>query len=145
VYESILPPGTPEVAAVLARWSGMTQFYLSGGTALALHLGHRQSRDLDFFTREVRRTLPPLGGMEGAFKPFQAVVWNLRSPDQIQAHLDGVSVTWLAYPFPHRFPYHTWRGLAVADPRDIVVQKAYTLGRRARALGLARRAHPGAS
>lgn len=28
----------------------MNQFYLAGGTAIALHLGHRRSIDLDFFT-----------------------------------------------------------------------------------------------
>ena len=27
------------------------EFFLAGGTALALHLGHRRSRDLDWFTR----------------------------------------------------------------------------------------------
>jgi hypothetical protein len=28
------------------------QFYLGGGTALAIHLGHRRSVDFDWFTRE---------------------------------------------------------------------------------------------
>ncbi len=42
-------------------------------------------------------------------------------------------MTWLAYPFPHRFAYQTWRGLAVDDGRDIAVYKAYTIGRWARA------------
>ncbi|NMP25051.1 hypothetical protein [Sulfobacillus harzensis] len=44
-----------------------------------------------------------------------------------------MSVTLLAYPFPHRFGYQPWRGLAVADARDVAVQKAYTVGRRAQA------------
>jgi len=28
----------------------LSPYYLAGGTALALHLGHRTSIDLDFFT-----------------------------------------------------------------------------------------------
>jgi hypothetical protein len=28
-------------------------FYLAGGTAVALHLGHRESLDLDWFTRQM--------------------------------------------------------------------------------------------
>ena len=28
----------------------MAEFYLAGGTAVAVHLGHRISRDLDFFS-----------------------------------------------------------------------------------------------
>ncbi len=42
-------------------------------------------------------------------------------------------MTFLAYPFPHRIPFQPWRGLAVADARDLAVQKAYTVGRRAHA------------
>ncbi len=37
----------------------------------------------------------------------------------------------LAYPFQHRDGFCSWRGLWVADPRDIAIQKAYTTGRRA--------------
>ncbi len=50
MHEHVLPEGTAAVASTLAQWPVMDQFYLAGGTALALHLGHRQSRDL--VTRE---------------------------------------------------------------------------------------------
>lgn len=36
------------LAPVMARW----RFYLGGGTAVALHLGHRRSLDFDWFTGE---------------------------------------------------------------------------------------------
>jgi hypothetical protein len=44
----ILPPDTA------ATWDAIAPFipreaYLGGGTAIAVHLGHRVSRDLDFF------------------------------------------------------------------------------------------------
>ncbi len=111
----------------------MSEFYLAGGTALALHLGHRQSQDLDFFTRSPTATLPPLAGMDAMLSHFVHVEWDLNTAEQVQWRLDDVSVTLLAYPFPHRFGYHMWRGLAVADARDVAVQKAYTVGRRAQA------------
>ncbi len=133
MHEELLSAGTVTVASALAQWPAMGQFYLAGGTALALHLGHRQSRDLDFFTREPVGTLPPLEGMDNMLKPFTRVQWDLRTTDQFQWRLDDVSVTLLAYPFPHRFDYHVWRGLAVADALDVAVQKAYTVGRRAQA------------
>lgn len=111
----------------------MGQFYLAGGTALALHLEHRQSRDLDFFTRSPLETLPLLPGIDDILTRFGTVEWELNTSEQIQWRLDEVSVTLLAYPFPHRFGYQPWRGLAVADARDVAVQKAYTVGRRAQA------------
>lgn len=133
VYEDLLPTGTATVASMLAQWPAMSQFYLAGGTGLALHLGHRQSRDLDFFTRSPTETLPPLPGMNEMLTQFTHVQWNLNTVEQIQWRLDDVSVTLLAYPFSHHFAYHSWRGLAVADARDVAVQKAYTVGRRAQA------------
>lgn len=133
LYEQLLPAGTVQVAATLAEWPALSQFYLAGGTALALHLGHRQSRDLDFFTQDPQETLSPLGEIEALLARFHQVEWELNTPQQLQLRLDDVSVTFMAYPFPHSFGYHPWQRLAVADARDVAVQKAYTVGRRAQA------------
>lgn len=48
-YKTILP-GTLELLKKLMAVSVLDNFYLVGGTALALHLGHRISVDLDLFT-----------------------------------------------------------------------------------------------
>ena len=44
-----LPPQVASVLKKLARATLLEPFYLAGGTALALRLGHRVSEDLDFF------------------------------------------------------------------------------------------------
>lgn len=44
----ILPASTAETWVALAPHLP-TELYLGGGTAVAVHLGHRESRDLDFF------------------------------------------------------------------------------------------------
>ncbi|MGC8489615.1 MAG: nucleotidyl transferase AbiEii/AbiGii toxin family protein, partial [Clostridia bacterium] len=131
--ESILPDGVAAVASQLSEWPAMQQFYLTGGTALALQMGHRQSRDLDFFTIQPLTALPDLPNLEPFLRRFGRVEWVQRLADQIHWRLEDVSVTLLAYPFPHHHGFQGWRGLAVADARDIAVQKAYTLGRRAQA------------
>jgi hypothetical protein len=131
--DTLLPAGVANVARRLAQWQPSGQFYLAGGTALALQLGHRQSRDLDWFTREPRTRLPDLAGLDAFLQQFREVEWTVRAPDQVHWRLDGVAVTLLAYPFPHRWPLQDWQGLAVADARDIALQKAYTIGRRAQA------------
>lgn len=46
----ILPPRTKKLFAWLRRQPFIESFYLAGGTALALHFGHRTSIDLDFFS-----------------------------------------------------------------------------------------------
>lgn len=131
MHDDVLPPGTAAVASILGQWSAMSAVYLAGDTALALHLRHRQSRDLDFFTRLATGTLPVLPGLDGMLSRFAHVEWDLNTDEQVQWRLDDVSVTLLAYPFRHHFGYHRWRGLQVADARDVAVQKAYAVGRRA--------------
>jgi hypothetical protein len=122
-----------EVVDLLAEWEVTEEFYLAGGTALALHLGHRQSNDLDFFTRDPRNRLPARLDVDAVMARFRSVEWELSTPAEMRCRIDGVEVTFLAYPFSHRFALWSWRGLSVADPRDIATQKAYTLGRRAQA------------
>ncbi|MGH9520271.1 MAG: nucleotidyl transferase AbiEii/AbiGii toxin family protein [Terriglobales bacterium] len=46
---AILPPAQREIWPQLAPAPGLS-YVLYGGTAIALHLGHRQSLDFDFFT-----------------------------------------------------------------------------------------------
>ncbi len=45
-----LTPSTREAFSKLSELAFISQFYLAGGTGLALHLGHRFSVDLDFFS-----------------------------------------------------------------------------------------------
>ena len=47
-----LTPLTQDVFRLAARLPLMDDFYLAGGTGLALHLGHRFSVDLDFFSSD---------------------------------------------------------------------------------------------
>jgi len=63
---------TPFERAFLASlFSSVSGFYLSGGGALALHLGHRRSLDLDLFTtdegafRAAIASLPAIAGQLG--------------------------------------------------------------------------------
>jgi hypothetical protein len=133
LIESVLAEGVAAVARRLSVWPPATHFYLAGGTALALQLGHRRSRDLGLFTRPPLAWLPELPDIDAFLAQFGQVDWVIRNPEQIVWHLDEVSVTLLAYPYGHDFPWLMWHGLAVADARDIAIQKAYTIGRRAHA------------
>jgi hypothetical protein len=49
----------PEFRRALDRLSRLPElrgYYLAGGTAVAMHLGHRQSLDLDFFSLDSKPT-----------------------------------------------------------------------------------------
>ena len=48
----VMPEETAYIFDILKSFQELNQFYLIGGTALSLHIGHRLSEDLDFITKE---------------------------------------------------------------------------------------------
>lgn len=52
MFEEVLPKDAKSALAILGKSGLLKEAYLAGGTALALHIGHRISVDFDFFTRK---------------------------------------------------------------------------------------------
>ena len=68
---------TPEMRKIMTAFAGKElggHFYLAGGTALALQLGHRRSVDLDYFSRteDIPSLLEPLRQALQLFAPVLA-------------------------------------------------------------------------
>jgi hypothetical protein len=100
----------------LERQGVLTGFYLAGGTALALHLGHRRSVDLDFFTPERFE--------DGALlQRLDSFSLTARDRQTLHGEISGTKVSFLAYEYPVLFPQTSFLGVSVADPRDIACMK----------------------
>ena len=50
MHKEILSPAQKKLLPLIKKFN--KNFYLTGGTAIALHLGHRRSIDFDLFTRD---------------------------------------------------------------------------------------------
>lgn len=104
----------------------LDRHYLAGGTGLALHLGHRRSRDLDFFTRDPLEPEVLIGKM----KSLDGFTLASQSPGTLHATVQGIKVSLLAYPYRVLFPLTTFLGVNVADPRDIACMKVSAIAGR---------------
>jgi len=103
-------------------------FYLAGGTALALQLGHRTSIDLDLFSpNPIKKTL--LSSAETLYEPriIEVLVNNNRELTLIIAE---VKHTFLHYPFALVLPLERNENIDLLSPKEILATKAYTIGRR---------------
>lgn len=104
-------------------------FYLVGGTAIALHLGHRRSIDFDLFCHA------PLNKMRVKRKlneiPFSQ---NLITEDYEQLHLfiNEVKTTFFHYPYPIEHPVKVENVITIPDLITLSAMKAFALGRRAK-------------
>ena len=96
-----------------------SDFYLAGGTALAIHLGHRMSIDLDFFTRgnfsiaDLKKKLSSIGEL----------VVNGEEDGTLNAALDGVKISFLRYDYDQLYPFVAFQNVNLADERDIAAMK----------------------
>jgi Nucleotidyl transferase AbiEii toxin, Type IV TA system len=125
MHREVLTKPAAELFGSLNQFFG---FYLAGGTALALQIGHRVSVDFDLFSGdEIDRGL--LRHVRRAF-PEAEVVPLINNADELTTLVNGVKVTFLRYPFPPDEPFVVYENVPLLSVRDIAVTKAYTIGRR---------------
>lgn len=101
-------------------------FYLAGGTALALQMGHRVSVDLDFFSSNpIKKTL--LVKIEEKLGSVSVLV---NTKNELTVAVNGVKMTFLYYPFILKYKTVETDIVPLASIADIASIKAYTIGRR---------------
>ena len=119
MYPETLAPETRRVLEEISKQAFIKDFYLVGGTALALHLGHRESIDLDFFyaknfsLEELKKKLGALG---------RYTLTN-EEAGTLDGMLDDVKLTFIRYDYPVLFPLVSFAGIQLADERDIACMK----------------------
>ena len=105
------------------------EYYLVGGTAIALYLGHRRSIDYDLFKFSVLNRKKNLDKIQSlGFKPI--VTWNVA--DQMNLIVNEVKLTFFQYPFQIK-SNNVFDGIVrIPDLLDLAAMKAYALGRRSK-------------
>jgi len=114
------------IVRAMVRAGRAEGWVLAGGTGLALQLGHRISKDLDFFRASPFAPAELATGLSGLGR----VVVQGRSAGTLHVTLDRLRVSFLAAEAPLLFEGTPYRGLTVADPRDIAVMKVIAIGGR---------------
>jgi hypothetical protein len=112
------------IVSKLVRAGRADGWVLAGGTGLALQLGHRISKDLDFF----RAGSFSAAKLTSELAKLGRVAVQSRSTGTLHATLHGLRVSFLAAEAPLIFDGTPYRGLTLADPRDIAVMKVIAIG-----------------
>ena len=101
---------------------------LAGGTALSLQIQHRQSFDFDlFFFRELERK-----DLSELKKIVSIREVGLNTKEQVNIiTTNDILINLVFYPFALLFPSIKTASVPLASMKDIALDKAYTIGRRA--------------
>lgn len=119
MHPEILVPATAQCFQTLGAQSFIAPFYLIGGTAVALHLGHRQSVDLDFVGADPIDTLQ----LRQSFSNCGQFTLDSESTDTLYGMLDGVKISVMKYDYPLLEPLASFQGVSVAGIKDLAAMK----------------------
>ena len=110
---------TLELLRQLTNLPFLQDFYLVGGTALALYYGHRASVDLDLFTNAdvdwdaLNDEILTIGEWQSFHRRKRIY----------QGYLEGVKVDFVHYPYPPLNPINHFEGFRLISIEDIAAMK----------------------
>lgn len=127
MHPEILSKNQQELLPLIKKLSA--EFYLVGGTALALQLGHRQSIDFDLFTDKEFNNESVIKKAR-QFYPLDKTF--IKAKGQMTVMIHDVKMTWYQFPFviPHKIFEN--QVIAMPDVLTIAAMKIYALGQRAK-------------
>lgn len=127
MHKEILSEKQQELLPLIKQFS--KEYYLAGGTAVALHIGHRRSIDFDLFkfsSVNHKKNIDKIAGSRLAYE----VTW--REAGQMNVTVGDVKMTFLEYPFRIEARKKFEDIIRVPELIDLAAMKAYALGRRSK-------------
>ncbi len=129
MFLGTLPDHVQRLLERVGQFTTVRPFYLAGGSAIALHLGHRVSMDLDFFAPQDYYDAEPL------IRDLQSVgqlVIRQQSPGTLNATLEETHISFFVYPYPLLAGLQELWGVRVAGVLDLALMKLAAIGQRGR-------------
>ena len=96
LYKEAIEPGTLELLVKLQKIDILENFYLAGGTSLAMQIGHRKSIDLDLFTQNNLDVNTTLELLEEDFK-FKM---SYSSKNTLKGNIKNVKIDLISHKYP---------------------------------------------
>jgi len=104
-------------------------FFMVGGTAIALHIGHRRSIDFDLFTNSnLKKSGIKKSLLEIPFKQIPV----FEDYDQLHLLANGVKLTFFMFPYQLEHTVKLENYITIPDLLTLAAMKAFALGRRSK-------------
>lgn len=123
LYKETIDIKTLRLLVELQKEPMLQSFNLVGGTALALHLGHRKSVDLDFFTSE-SFDLNEICSL--LIEKYDFKVSYARS-QTLKGFINGIKIDFIRFNYPHLFPCDVIEDIRIESVPDIIAMKLLSI------------------
>lgn len=125
MHLEILSKEQLELLPILAQFK--REYYLVGGTAIALHIGHRESIDFDLFKYSAIRKKDLYFKLKNLDYKVSFADYN-----QLNMNAKGVKITFFSFPYKVPITCELSNFLKLPDLLTLAAMKAFALGRRAK-------------
>lgn len=130
IYPQVLTGISQKVLRQVGRQLRERHFYLGGGTALALYLGHRKSKDFDWFT-----TIPLSDPLQlGKDLQASSIPFKVQQIDRgtLEGTVSRIRVSLFEYRYPLLQPVSHWNemGVDLASLQDLAAMKLSAVAQR---------------
>jgi len=129
MYRKILSTEQLNLLPLLQTFSRLG-FFLVGGTAMALHMGHRRSIDFDLFSINPYKKNTLIKSIEQNGFKVQRTLYE--DNEQLDLVVSNVKLTFLEYPFEVHPTISFEQLILLPSLVNLASMKAYALGRRAK-------------
>ena len=129
-YEAAITPGCRQGLGYLRHQTFVGDFYLAGGTALALQIGHRISTDLDWFSAQRRLFAPEREEIRLALSKSGKFDIASEQDGMLFTRLFGTDVSFIYQQHPLLEPTIAYQGIRLASPVDIGLMKLSAINSR---------------
>ena len=127
MFTEVLTEDARASLAALGSSGILKDAYLAGGTALALHIGHRVSVDFDFFTQTKFDPQQVVQQLTILSMPFQL---ERTAPGTILGFVGATKFSLFEYAYPLLEKLITYDGIALAHISDLAAMKLAAIGDR---------------
>lgn len=126
MFTAILPQQTQKTVELLGSSNVLAHFYLSGGTACALHVGHRLSEDLDFFTQNTFNAQK----LRNELLEFGKVELLAEDKNTLHCVFNKTRLSFLRYAYPLLEPNALYKSVNISSLIDVLCTKLDTISAR---------------
>jgi hypothetical protein len=127
MHLNILNKDQQELLPLLSKFK--KEFYMVGGTSIALHIGHRMSIDFDLFKKG---RIKPKAIINKFQEQNEILNVTLNIDGQLNLNCRNVKFTFFEYEFDVAHPISIENSIFIPELLDLAAMKAYALGRRSK-------------
>ncbi len=127
MHPEVLTPNQSQLLNLIQK-EFTKDYYLAGGTAIALQVGHRRSIDFDLFTnQDIKRN-----SIKRAFdnSPYRVQKIIYSAYDQLHLIVNDVKMTFFSFPYHINAPVTFENKINMPTLIDLSAMKAFALGGR---------------